>query len=586
VIWPGVDVPVREEVRTVDKPSAPTSTQTIELDEAQVAYDMALQRLEEALPQTEAEPVVIDPGTISWPQLVVRTALGVPRVLLRGLRLTASGTQGELGNMLRDLKARLIRFAHGRPVVLGGAEVEYRRRIRQLLLEVLWARDHVQEAIERRNGASYASKRAVLAFVMTNETRLQRLGQRALEAADLETSELRESQPTPPNSDHWWWFLNYPRATRARRLNTLWFVLALLPALASVVLITLLAQRLAINGPDLLSGASVIAQVGLGLASIIAGREILNDLILKGVTSSWQGKLTFALASLFLIVVVLFYFVAPPGAALIYNLFGQRAIHDGNAAEAELYLESAARLDPDPHAAALLEVGCLYQTLGSPDRAQTVFERVLEADSRLLLARYHLANLYSDRGENDQALQLLEDGLNLLDTAREDMAVGNYGFLPGLKTETQADQMEYLLRLARGRAYLESNAPEQARTNLRRAEELFKQFSADQTAQAVAQNTNGTAGRFDISCGPNDDLTAYILGTSMNLHYYLAGTYDALCNNDPANVTAAQQEWRLVRSGQPSSSRQEAWRDDAARRLASGQTCQTNYGQPATAGPA
>jgi tetratricopeptide (TPR) repeat protein len=368
--------------------------------------------------------------------------------------------------------------------------------------------------------------------------------------------------------------LNYPRAKRARRLNTVWFVLALLPALASVVLITLLAQRLAINGPDLLSGASVIAQVGIGLASIIAGREILNDLILKGVTASWQGKLTFALASLFLFVVVVFYFLAPPGAALIYHVFGERAIKSGNAAEAELYLESAARLNPDPHAASLLEVGCLYQTLGAPDRAQTVFERVLEADSRLLLARYHLAQLYVDRGKYDQALQLAEDGLNLLDTGREDMAHGDYSFLPGVNTEAKADEMEYLMRLARGRAYLESNAPEQAKTNLRDAEALFDQI---QTASAALHISADALNRFNLACGPNDDRRPFILSTYLDLHYYLARTYDALCT-DEATVVAAQDEWRLIRNGQPSNSRQASWRDDAVRRLSSGQTCQTNYG--------
>jgi tetratricopeptide (TPR) repeat protein len=554
----------------------PTTTQTIELSEAQLAYQVALQRLEDALPRREATPVVIDPTSISWPRLVLRTLLLIPRTLLGSLLKLLGDVGGEAGEMGRDLKARLLRFGQNRPVVLGGAAVERRSHIRQLLLEVLWARDHIQEAIERRDGASYESKRGVLDFVMSNEVRLQRIGQLALGMADLETSELRESQPTPPSAERWWWYLNYPRANRARRLNTFWFVLALIPALASVVLVTLLAQRLAINGPDLLSGASVIAQVGLGLASIIAGREIFRDLILKGVTSSWQGKLSFSLASLFLVVVLLFYFAAPPAAATIYNLFGQRAIHDGNAAEAELYLESAARLDPDPHAADLLEVGCLYKTLGSPDRAQSVFERVLEADSRLLLARHHLADLYIDRGDNDRALQLLEDGLTLLDTAREDMSAGDFSFLPGITSVAQADQIEYLLRLTRGRAYLESNAPQQAKTNLLNAEVLLTDIKAAATQTNVVR-ANATPGRSDMSCGPKDDRTPYLLGTELSLHYYLALTYDALCGDD-VTVTTAIQEWRTVRNGQPTNSRQEAWRDEAVRRLSSGETCRTSYG--------
>ncbi|MBI5960679.1 MAG: tetratricopeptide repeat protein [Chloroflexi bacterium] len=554
----------------------PTTTQTVELSEAQLAYQMALQRLEDALPHREMTPVVIDPTSISWPKVLLRALLAVPVTLFGGLFRVLNDAGGEAGNLTRDIKTRLLRFAQGSPVIFSGPQVERRRHIRQLLLEALWARDHVQEAIERREGASYESRRGVLDFVMSNEARLQRLGQRALEAADLETSELREVQPTPPSNDRWWWFLNYPRAKRARRLNTIWFIFSLIPALASVVLVTLLAQRLAINGPDLLSGASVFAQVGIGLASIIAGREILKDLILKGVTSSWQGKLTFSLASLFLIVVIMFYFAAPPGAALIYNIFGQQAIREGNAAEAELYLESAARLDPDPHAGSLLEVGCLYQTLGSPGRAQTVFERVLEADSRLLLARYHLAQLYIDQGDTDQALQLLEDGQTLLDRARVDMMNGNKSFLPGLDTLDEADEMEYLMWLSRGRAYLESNAPQQARNNLSAAEGIF--ITLSETSQSPEQTAAmAEAGRADMSCGPDDNLRPFVLGTELNLHFYLALTYDALCGDDPT-INAALEEWRLVRNGRPANSRQEAWRDEAIRRLSSQETCRTGYG--------
>ena len=558
---------------------AQQKTQTMELSEARMAYEGALYELESALREQVAdeqvEPVVVDPSTYSWPRLLLYALLAIPIALLRGLITLAREFADMLHDARRDLKGRLVRFSQGSPAVLGGEETAQRERIRDLLLEVLWARDHVQEAIEDSNGASYENKRATLAFVMANETRLQHVGQLALDTADLAASTLREMQPTPPPSGYWWWYMNYARAKRAKRVNTFWFVMSLIPALASVVLITLLAQRLAIDGPDLLSGASIVAQVGLGVGSIIAGREILNDLILQGSRASWHGQLTFALASLFLIVVVIFYFLAPPSAAMIYNLFGQRAIDAGNAAEAELYLESAARLDPDPHAASLLEVGCLYQTLGAPDRAQVVFERVLEADSRLLLARYHLAQLYSDKGEYGKALQLLEDGLNLLDAGRNDLYNGDDSFLPNIDTLDETDDIEYLMRLARGRAYMESDAPEQAKSNLREAEDLYTIISS--RPGATNATTVNQSGRTDLACGPGDDLSPFIYSTELNLHYYLARTYDELCD-DKATIEAAAEEWRLVRNGRPSSSRQEAWRDEAVRLLSSGQTCDSSYG--------
>ncbi|MBN1679041.1 MAG: hypothetical protein JW966_02030, partial [Anaerolineae bacterium] len=502
----------------------PQEEPTLDLAEARDAYEAALTRLQNALPQPPAAPVAIDPTEIPWLQVAFKALLLAPLALLRGIVRLVRLVLQEIGEFFRESKTYLIRFSTQQPVELSGPAASFRSQIRMLLLELLWARDHVQEALEKTNGAPYATKRDVLTFVMSNETRLQRVGQLALEIADLDTGDLRDAQPSAPSAERWWWFLNYPRAKRARRFNTLWFVLSLVPALASIVLVTLLAQRLAINGPDLLSGASLIAQVGLGVGSIIAGREILSDLILKGTTASWEGKLTFMLASVFLSVIVVFYFLAPPGAAMIYNLFGQRAIDAGNAAEAELYLESAARLDPDPHAAALLEVGCLYQTLGAPGRAQTVFERVLEADSRLLLARFHLADLYSDESDYDQALQLLEDGLNLLDTGRADIENGDTSFLPRIDTLEEADAVEYLLRLGRGRAYLESEAPEQAKTNLRDAEELYNQIVAGVAEDETETRSPGIIGsRHSVmACGPDDDLTPYIVSTELNLHYYLA----------------------------------------------------------------
>ncbi|MBN1200570.1 MAG: hypothetical protein JXJ20_01820 [Anaerolineae bacterium] len=552
----------------------PPTDQTLDLSEARVAYEAALRDLENALPRPPQPPdtIAIDPASVSWPEAILRAVLWMPLLLVQSVLRIVNVIVKEGGDFLRDFKNRLIRFAYREPVMPTGPEADFRSDIRNLLLEVLWARDHVQEAIERHNGASYASKRQVLFFVMANEARLQTIGQEALVLANLDTGDLRDLQPTAPESDRWWWFLNYPRAKRARRMNAVWFGLAIIPALASLVLITLLAQRLAINGPDLLSGASVVAQVGLGLGSILAGRELLNDLILRGSRVSWEGRVTFLLTMLCLVVIVIFYFMAPPGAAMVYSVFGQRAIDAGNAAEAELYLESAARLDPDPYAASLLEVGCLYQTLGSPDRAQTVYERVLEADSRLVLARFHLAEIYSDKGQYGTALQLLEDGLNLLDVARDELQTGNSSFLPGVDNAAKADQLEYLLRLARGRAYLDSDAPEQAKANLRDAEELFKQISTEQ-ANGASTATN----HVEISCDPDQNLVPNILSTQLSLHYHLARTYDALCT-DQATIDAAKEEWRLVRNGIPSNSRQEAWRDDAVRRLSSNETCETRYG--------
>jgi tetratricopeptide (TPR) repeat protein len=301
------------------------------------------------------------------------------------------------------------------------------------------------------------------------------------------------------------------------------------------------------------------------LISILAGREFLNAFFFDRSTGrSWQGEATFALSALFFLVVTVFYLIAPPAAAEVYNWFGQRAIDSGNAAEAELYLESATRLDPDPHAANLLEVGCLYLTLGAPDRAENVFERVLEADSRLLLARFYLAEIYSDQAEYDKALQLIADGLNLLDNARGDL--GQDGFLSAhIDDEITADQVEYLLRLAFGRAYLETNTLQQAKENLARADQILRSLAS----QGILSNAAGTV---ELPCAPDERLGVYISSTQLDLRYLQARTFDSICATDQDDQ-AAKEAWNFVARSRSSNSRQEARIAEAKDRLSNVSNC-------------
>jgi tetratricopeptide (TPR) repeat protein len=549
----------------------PSSEQTVDLSEARIAYQAALFNLDEALPKPPAAPVEVDLADVTLSQALLRALRRLPVALWQAVLAILGIFRNLFRAVSNDLKGRMVRFTQGRHTIVKDSETDSRAVIRDLLLKALWARDYVQDAIERTSSASYVSRSEVLSFVMANEERLQDLGQRALVTGNLDIADLRTSQPRPPDPDRWWWFLNYPGGRFARRMNMVWFVLAIIPALAALVLVTLLAQRLAINGPDLLSGASLVAQVGLGLGGIVAGRELISDLIRRGANTSWQGQVTFALASVFLVVVVLFYYIVPPGAALIYNIFGQQAIRAGNAAEAELYLESAARLDPDPHAAGLMEVGCLYQTLGAPDRAQTVFERALEADSRLLLARYHLAERYSDQAEYAQSLQLLEDGLNLLTDARLRLENGEDSELPGVKTLADADKLQYLLYLARGRAFLENNAPERAQTDLKEAQALFATIEVN--VGPIDPD------KVDLSCNTEDDLGPFIVTTKLNMDYYLARTWDTICDSEKT-ANDALRLWREIRNSTPINSRQRGWHDEAKRQLSTGYNCLTNYEPP------
>lgn len=532
----------------------------VDLESARRAYQIALDNLRKAMPgfrqdkrrlTTELKRQNVGTAIVRVPLDLVLWIIGLLRNLLRELGEMARDVNNDIREVLGNKKNR------SRTLAIRRAEEET-ARIQHLLLETLWSRDYVQYVLEQPEPVPYNIKRDALTYLIEHDDLLDDLRREVVEHYDLDPAKLRKAQPTPPKAEAWWWFLDNRRSRRARRLNALWFVLATVPALAAIVLITLLTQRLSIDGPDALSGASAIAQLVLGLASILAGREVLNAFFFdRSSGRSWQGEATFALATLFFVVVMMFYLVAPPAAADVYNWFGQRAIDSGNAAEAELYLESATRLDPDPHASNLLEVGCLYLTLGSPDRAQSVFERVLEADSRLLLARYYLAELNSDNGEYAQSLQLLTDGLNLLASARANPDnVENDILRPYIEDEAVAEQIEYLLHLSLGRAYLEAGTYQQAKANLSSAQARLGTFDLP--------NVNGPV---ELPCAPDERLSAYVATTEIDLWYFEARTFDAICSGT-ADSQAALSAWNEVRLGRTTSSRQDTRQDEAEVRLA------------------
>lgn len=435
------------------------------------------------------------------------------------------------------------------------------RHLQTLLLEVLWARDYVQQMLEETEAVPYAVRRDTLQYIVEHDDVLDEIRRRVIDRADLDPMKLRKAQPTTPSESAWWWFMNNRRTLRARQLNAFWFAAAIVPGLAGIILVTLLTQRLAVNGLDVLSSASVFAELILAFGGVLAGRELLNAFFVdRSSGRSWQGEITFVLASLFLILMAGFYSLVPPAAAEVYNWFGQRAIEAGNASEAELYLESATRLDPDPHATNYVQVGCLYLTLGSPENAQRVFEEALEADSRLLISRYHLAEIYIANGQTNTALQLIEDGLNLLNTEEE----SEEDFLPLINDQETIDQARYLLHLAFGQAYLETGALQQAKANLQLALEEYGNFE-ELSIQQVIQPP----------CVPGESLAEFIQTTKINLHFFRARTFDEICSDARDRIEARDSWNEVLRYSQPTTSRQEGYKAAAEERLSANQDCRS-----------
>lgn len=542
--------------------SPQTEEAGVDLESALKAYEIALDTLLREYPdlhQNVRATVEIREDQSLWDGLVfiLRLIFSVFLLLwsiIRGIWFIIEETADDLRALLYPKTARL-------EASQASAEA---RRMQSILLEVLWARDYVQYILEQPEPVPYHVKRDTLKFLLDNDNRLDEARRRAVEDTDINFVRLRNDQATFPPEDAWWWYTDNRRTRRARRLNAFWFIAAVAPALSATVLVTLLIQRLSVGGFHILSGASFIGEIILGGGVILSGREFLNSFLNdRSSGRSWQGEITFILATLLLVVTVGFYSLAPPLAAEVYNWFGDRAIATGNAAEAELYLESAARLDPDPHAGNFAEVGCLYLTLGSPDNAQEVFNRVLEADSRLLLARYHLAQIEIEQGNYEIALQLITDGLNLLDDTRDDLGNNDEPFSPHITDETIADQVEYLLRLAFGQAYYEVASYQQAKSNLGQAQRIFNRLQED--------GAIGTPQRsFDLPCLADSDLSTFIASTEIDLLYFQAKTFDEICANE-SDAQAAEDFWFEVLTFSPtSSSRQANFKADAEVRRTEG----------------
>lgn len=535
----------------------------VDLESARQAYQIALNNLRREFPDldkksrqtTEMQIPSMAGELIRLPFSILWSLLSMPLLIVRELAEI-------LGEMFADARAL---FGDKNARLQEAQKTERASHLQRLLLETLWARDFVQYVLQQPEPVPYHIKRDALQFLIANDDLLDTLRRRVIDEADINPIQLRKSQPTPPPDESWWWYMDNRRIRRARRMNAFWFAAAIIPAMAGIILITLLTQRLAIDGPDVLSGASALAQLVLGAGSVLAGRELLNMFLFdRSSGRSWQGEATFALAVVFLVVVASFYVFAPPAAASVYNWFGQQALASNNAAEAELYLESATRLNPNPHAAHLLEVGCLYQKFGSREQAQKVFERVLEADSRLLLARYHLAEIYSSEGDYQKARQLANDGINLLSNARNEFETNeNSDFLPGINSLYTADKIDYLLRLSLGHAQLGAGESQSARQALAEAYNILfnKLLSNDIGSVQIRPGTVDLPCNFDSLM-----LNAYIFTTRIDLYYYQAQTYDAICKSSEDNK-AAVDAWGLVRNTTPYNTLQDTYVTQAVERL-------------------
>ncbi|MBX3085576.1 MAG: protein kinase [Anaerolineae bacterium] len=104
--------------------------------------------------------------------------------------------------------------------------------------------------------------------------------------------------------------------------------------------------------------------------------------------------------------------------------------------------QTAIQIEP-ANAAAHYNLGVAYEETGRIDDAQAEYEAAIRYEDQLLLARYRLAELLLDKGANEQAFQIIDIGVRILE-------------LGSVEIDADAhNQITFLLYATRGRAYFQ-----------------------------------------------------------------------------------------------------------------------------------
>jgi tetratricopeptide (TPR) repeat protein len=407
------------------------------------------------------------------------------------------------------------------------------------LIEALWARNALETTIQNSTEAVIT----LLPEIAIWDSRLAASGQRALHSNTVDLESWRALLPDSI-TQNWWWHLDDPLAVHRTTLETVLKVIAGILITLALGIIGLMTQRLWMNDLEALGGIVAVGQLLFGGGLITAnGRRLLHELS-RRMPAAWRmsGAVTFTGAAVFLAVTLLTYFVGLPALAAWMHGRGVDAVRDHNASLAKTYLETAIRLRPS-YAPSLVQLGILYEQLGDDTQAQMSFRQALESESRLVLAHYRLAELYTDAGDTLGAIRLLDYAISLLQANAVDKLVSS----PDERT-----QMLVLLLVSRGRAFLEANQPDEA---------LYDLVEARITADAHP----------DLFIPPPGEVRL------TELFALQARAYDALygLTCDEALLELARGAWREARSlADMRNTRERQWSVQATKQLNESLTCE------------
>lgn len=424
------------------------------------------------------------------------------------------------------------------------------------LLKALFARDYIQSFLEKEASRFHPVDDDLVKRVNKSDEKLKNLWKeknRKIASANL--AAIRRSRTVPLRRDSRWWWYQPPRSRPHWLRDNIVFLLILIVLLALALRFTITAiprmeliyDTLKATASTVISVLSLAGQLLIGGGVLVLARHAFGFLQrqLEKHLEEVPRYFTLGVALLSLAVLLSFFsWIARPITAWIYDLGGRYFVTQADADQAWVYLGSATALDPLLYARDFALVGCLYLTPPdrAPEAARSNFQRVLEADPRLVLAQIHLANLYIEDDEIDNYNEQLLNAQALLLAA--DLTQD-----PSLQNTTQfnVDTLAYLLSLYRGHVYLELGEYQRAKADLEASWNLY-------TSNLSARVGNEAPNPNIVPCSvPNQEddrqFKAYLASTPLNLRYWQARTLDALiCTGEGilSDAEAAEEAWMFV----------------------------------------
>jgi tetratricopeptide (TPR) repeat protein len=310
----------------------------------------------------------------------------------------------------------------------------------------------------------------------------------------LDVGKWRDIFPSRDNLQ-WWWYLDKRLVRRDGKITpeepiSWMFLLSGVVVAMALGIMLLTTQSLWSNGLELVGNVNLVLQglAGIGLVTE-QGRNLLNQIgesfgkltpiddtekMFLNVPEAKAGRGLFIGSLIFLSIVLITTFLLLPIAAVGLHRLGITALESGNVTGARFYFDLSIRIRPDfglfpkpDSAASMAQVGVLFWQDGNVPAAIDAFEQALSADSRLVLAQYHLGRIYTGQGEFHRAATMFDRCINLLNDH-----LASEIRLP--VTDDLAKQQLFRCYVARADAYMLSGVTLATLADLRSARELVE----------------------------------------------------------------------------------------------------------------